>query len=70
MMHCHVWDTTILGAIGEMPKQNTPEPVRVIGRAYGCKCGHWEFETGANGWQRVKVTPPPDMTFKVETDEP
>lgn len=69
MGHCHSWDTVIEGAIAEFPKQNTPEAVRVLGWAYGCKCGRWEFETDAVGFDRVEVVAPPEFVLKPREDQ-
>jgi hypothetical protein len=60
IFHHHDFKLVSDDAVGEMPKENTPEPVYVRGAVLRCACRLWMFK--ANGIKRpVPATPPKSM---------
>lgn len=54
VFHVHEW-TPPMCAIGELPKENTPEPVRMNGHVTFCECGAKRFKADAKGLREVEV---------------
>lgn len=52
--HAHEWHLRIQ-AIGELPKQNTPEPIGIRGEVSMCQCGAKRFKPEAKGLRTVEV---------------